>query len=184
MMCKLARWACATAFVLICCGVLAFMNIFSQSDPSFSYPSWEYAAVVSPSGAETPFDPTGLPPQLEEGEHYRFSLTLPEDRLDSIMLVFETTNLDVAVFLDDQEIWYSASTQDASSIGLSQTQLPLPPVTRLTPLTRGPADSAHPQLSCLRALAPQLSLSLPAAAAYFTVISTEDSAARSPEFTY
>lgn len=127
MMCKLARWACATAFVLICCGVLAFMNIFSQSDPSFSYPSWEYAAVVSPSGAETPFDPTGLPPQLEEGEHYRFSLTLPEDRLDSIMLVFETTNLDVAVFLDDQEIWYSASTQDASSIGLSQTQLPLPP---------------------------------------------------------
>ena len=85
-------------------------------------------------------------------------------------------------------------------------RLSLPPATRLTPLTRGPADSAHPQLSCLRALAarltlppaaqltlhthglavfaPQLSLSLPAAAAYFTVISTEDSAARSPEFTY
>lgn len=60
-------------------------------------------------------------------------------------------------------------------------RLSLPPATRLTPLARGPADSAARGAVVS---APQLSLPLPAAAAYFTVISTEDSAARSPEFTY
>ena len=82
--------------------------------------------MVSAAGQETAFDPLGLPPALEEGERYRFTLTLPPDRGDGVDLLFETAGLEAAVFLDGTELWYSAAQTPEGTVNLSKAQIPLP----------------------------------------------------------
>ena len=114
------------AFLGVCAGVLVFLHRFTQSPPPFTYPAWETGAVVSAGGTETVFDPAGFPPELEEGERYRFTLTLPPDREDGTYLIFETAGLEAAAFLDGAEIWYSAAVQSPETVNQSQVHLPLP----------------------------------------------------------
>ena len=114
------------AFLGVCAGVLVFLQRFTQSPPPFTYPAWETGAVVSAGGTETAFDPAGLPPELEEGERYRFTLTLPPDRENGTYLIFETAGLEIAVFLDGTEVWYSAADQAPETVNQSQVHLPLP----------------------------------------------------------
>ena len=116
----------ALAFLGVCAGVLVFLHRFTQSPPPFSYPAWETGAVVSANGMETAFDPAGLPPELEEGETYRFTLALPPDREDGTYLIFETAGLEIAAFLDGTEVWYSAAVQAPETVNQSQVHLPLP----------------------------------------------------------
>lgn len=61
------RRGCALAFLVLCAAVLLFLQRFTRSEPAFAYPAWETGAVVSAGGAETAFDPAGLPPELGEG---------------------------------------------------------------------------------------------------------------------
>ena len=114
------------AFLAVCAGALAFLQRFTQSQPAFAYPAWETGAVVSAAGEERAFDPAGLPPELEEGERYRFGLTLPPGRENGVYLIFETAGLEAAAFLDGREIWYSAAAQDPETANQSQAHLPLP----------------------------------------------------------
>ena len=114
------------AFLVVCAGALAFLHRFTQSEGSFLYPAWETGAVVSASGAETPLDPAGLPPELEEGELYRYTLTLPADRANGVYLIFEAANLEIAVFLDGQPLWYSDAGQPPETANQSQAQIALP----------------------------------------------------------
>ena len=116
----------ALAFLGVCAGVLVFLHRFTQSPPPFSYPAWETGAVVSANGTETAFDPAGLPPELEEGETYHFTVTLPPDREDGTYLIFETAGLEIAAFLDGTEVWYSAAVQAPETVNQSQVHLPLP----------------------------------------------------------
>ena len=116
----------ALAFLGVCAGVLVFLHRFTQSPPPFSYPAWETGAVVSANGTETAFDPAGLPPALEEGETYRFTLALPPDREGGTYLIFETAGLEIAAFLDGTEVWYSAANQSPETVNQSQVHLPLP----------------------------------------------------------
>ena len=116
----------ALAFLGVCAGVLMFLLRFTRSEPAFTYPAWETGAVVSAAGTETAFDPLGLPPALEEGERYRFTLTLPPDRGDGVDLLFETAGLEAAVFLDGTELWYSAAQSLEGTVNLSKAQIPLP----------------------------------------------------------
>ena len=105
---RLTKVLYALTFLAVCAGALAFLQRFTQAESAFLYPTWETGAVVTASGAETPFDPAVLPPELEEGEWYRYALTLPEGRANGTLLIFETTGLDAAVFLDGAELWYSS----------------------------------------------------------------------------
>lgn len=82
------------AFLAVCAGVLGFLWLFTQTDSPFTYPIWEEAAVVSPAGEETPFDPAGPLPALEEGTCYRFRTLLPEERENGVFLLLETTGLE------------------------------------------------------------------------------------------
>ena len=123
---RIGNWACAAAFLAVCVGVLLFLQRFTQSENSFVYPAWETGAVVSAEGAQTPFDPAGLPPELEEGERYRYTMTLPEGREGGTFLVFETTGMETAVFLGETELWYSAADQSPETVNQSQVHLPLP----------------------------------------------------------
>ena len=120
------RRGCALAFLVLCAAVLLFLQRFTRSEPAFAYPAWETGAVVSAGGAETAFDPAGLPPELGEGERYRYAMTLPEGRANGDFLIFETAGLEIAAFLDGTELWYSAAGQDPGTANLSQVQLPLP----------------------------------------------------------
>ena len=114
------------AFLAVCAGAMVFLHRFTQSEGAFLYPAWEAGAVVSASGAETPLDPAGLPPELEEGERYRYTLTLPADRANGVYLIFETANLEIAAFLDGQPLWYSAAGQPPETANQSQAQIALP----------------------------------------------------------
>lgn len=123
---RLRRIGMILAFLAVCAGALLFLLRFTQSAPAFTYPAWETGAVVSPSGEETPFDPAGLPPDLGEGEAYRFTLTLPAERVEGTYLVFEAAGLAVAAYLDGQEVWRSSSDPAPETANQSQVQLPLP----------------------------------------------------------
>ena len=123
---RLTKVLYALTFLAVCAGALAFLQRFTQAESAFLYPTWETGAVVTASGAETPFDPAVLPPELEEGEWYRYALTLPEGRANGTLLIFETTGLDAAVFLDGAELWYSAVSQPPETANQSQAQIALP----------------------------------------------------------
>lgn len=121
------RRGCALAFLALCAGVMLFLQRFTQSEPSFVYPAWATGAVVSASGGETAFDPAGLPPELGEGEFYRFIMTLPEGRTNGDFLIFETAGMEVSVRLDGAQLWYSLSDQDPETANQSQPASPCPP---------------------------------------------------------
>ena len=123
---RLTKVLYALTFLAVCAGALAFLQRFTQAESAFLYPTWETGAVVTASGAETPFDPAVLPPELEEEEWYRYALTLPEGRANGTLLIFETTGLDAAVFLDGAELWYSAVSQPPETANQSQAQIALP----------------------------------------------------------
>lgn len=116
----------ALAFLAVCAGALAFLHLFTQSESAFLYPAWETGAVVSSAGEERPFDPAALPPELEEGELYCYTLTLPPDRANGTLLIFETTGLEAAVFVDGAELWYSSVSQPPETANQSQAQVALP----------------------------------------------------------
>lgn len=120
------RWLCIAAFLAVCAGVILFLNLFTQSGSPFTYLTWEAGAVVSPGGAETPFDPVGPPPTLEEGDFCRLTATLPEERRNGLMLIFEATGLETAMFLDGVELWRSASVLPEGTANQGQVQIPLP----------------------------------------------------------
>lgn len=123
---KAAGWGCALVFLALCVGVIAFLNAFTHSESPFQYLTWESAAVVSADGAERSFDPSGTPPEAEEGEFYRFSAVLPQGREKGTWLIFEIANLEAAVFMDGQELLCSSALQDAGTVNMGQVHLSLP----------------------------------------------------------
>lgn len=123
---RLMRAGYALAFLAVCAGTLWFLQRFTQAESAFVYPAWETGAVVSAAGQETPFDPLGTLPGLEEGETYRFTLTLPAARASGTYLIFETAGLEAAAFLDGTELWYSAAEQSPETVNQSQAHIPLP----------------------------------------------------------
>ena len=124
---KQRKLACALAFLALVAAVRVFLVVFDQSGPVSDGLAWESAAVVGLGGGEDPFDPAAEPPALEEGEWYRLSARLPEDRPAGQRLSFSAAGMEIAVFLDGQEIWYSNTGRwEDSTAGGSQAALSLP----------------------------------------------------------
>lgn len=123
---RLSKALCALAFLAACAGAMAFLNLFTRSESAFLYPVWESGTVVSASGAETPIDPAGPPPEPAEGEVYRYALTLPDGRANGEFLIFETAGLEITAFLDGAELWHSAADQPLGTVNQSQAQIALP----------------------------------------------------------
>lgn len=123
---QLTKILYSLAFLAVCIGMLAFLQRFTQSEDAFLYPAWETGTVVSADGKETPFDPSGILPGLEEEEVYRYTLTLPAGRANGVCLIFETSGLEVSAFLDGIQLWYSAADQSSETVNQSQAQIPLP----------------------------------------------------------
>lgn len=123
---RLTKALYTLAFLAACAGTLVFLHRFAQAESAFFYPAWESGAVASAGGAETPFDPAGLPPALEEGELYRYTTTLPADRGNGVYLIFEAAGLEITAFLGETELWYSAAGQPPDTVNQSQAQVALP----------------------------------------------------------
>ena len=123
---RLIRAGYILAFLAVCAGMLAFLLRFTQAEAPFTYPAWETGAAVSAAGTQDAFDPAGPLPELEEGEFYRFTMTLPAGRENGTYLIFETAGLEAAAFLDGAQVWYSSAEQSPETANLSQVYLPLP----------------------------------------------------------
>ena len=99
--------------------------------------------MVSADGSEQAFDPAGRLPTLEEGEFYRFSLTLPEGRERTHRLTFGAEGLELTVYLDGEPVWYSltAAWMDGARLEPVQLLLPAGGGEVLTMILRPTADS-------------------------------------------
>ena len=122
---RLKRVVCILLFLAVGVAALLFLRAFAQSGESIHYLDWSGARVVSADGGETAFDPLSAPLDLEEGEFYRFTAVLPE-REEEEYLVFEVTGLELALFLDGRELYFSSSALPEGAVNLGQLQLPLP----------------------------------------------------------
>lgn len=120
------RFCLAAAFAVICVGLVVFLHQFTVVDGSWTYLDWEQSAIVSADGEKRDFDPMAGEPALEEGESFRFALTLPERSDTGSYLVFEITGAETTVFLDGQEIYAAGAAALEHTINLGQVQLPLP----------------------------------------------------------
>ena len=78
---------CIVAFILLCVGIWSFFGPFWDTKGTIPYIEWEHSAVISADGESREFSPQDIAPELSPGEHYRFSLTLPQ-RQDIYYLVF------------------------------------------------------------------------------------------------
>lgn len=119
------------------------MRFIPQSGTPLGSLEWETAAVVSADGSEQAFDPAGRLPALEEGEFYRFSLTLPEGRERTHRLTFGAEGLELTVYLDGEPVWYSltAAWMDGARLEPVQLLLPAGGGEVLTMILRPTADS-------------------------------------------
>ena len=120
------------------------VRFIPQSGTPLGSLEWETAAVVSADGSQRALDSAAALPQLEEGESYQFSLTLPENRTRETRLMFDAGGLEAAVYLDGQQVWYSvalASTED-SELGPVQLTLPVGGRETLTMVLRPASPSS------------------------------------------
>lgn len=125
-MARLQRAVLVLAFLAVCGGMMVFLLQFTESAPSFDYPLWEEGAVVAADGTETSFDPNGAVPSLADGDRYRFSMTLPDERAAGQWLIFDAAGLETTVSLAGTTLWQSSAVQDGATMNLSQVQLALP----------------------------------------------------------
>lgn len=116
----------ASAFLLLCVGLLAFLHHFTVTEGNMTYLEWETASIVSPDGTEQAFDVLDGEPELKDGEFFRFTLTLPERTEPGTSVIFEIDGAGLTVWLDSQEIYASSSVLAENTANLGQVQLPLP----------------------------------------------------------
>ena len=102
------------------------MRFIPQSGTPLGSLEWETAAVVSADGSQRALDSAAALPQLEEGESYQFSLTLPENRTRETRMMFDAGGLEAAVYLDGQQVWYSVALASMEGSELGPVQLTLP----------------------------------------------------------
>ena len=117
-------WWCILAFFALNFLIQALIRTYAPSAPPARALDWSSAAVVQADGTLVSFDPdSGLPP-LEEGEWYRFSAVLPQERQEDVFLTLQPAGLETVVSLDGQELWRCA--QYTSPDQTNEVRLPLP----------------------------------------------------------
>ncbi|MGI6270539.1 MAG: sensor histidine kinase [Candidatus Howiella sp.] len=123
---KTSRWICSFIFLLLCLAVFWFLRLFMATGESAIYINWQSSVQIASDGTEIPYepgdDPTNVP---ESGNTYRFSAILPEG-LENGYLQFETSGLELTLYLNGTEIHHSAGVPPEGVVNMSQAHLPLP----------------------------------------------------------
>ena len=121
------RWLCVPAFLALCAGVWLFFQPLTRSDGAIPYLEWTACAVAGPDGAETPFDPLDIPPELGDGERFRLTAVLPR-REDSMTLVLMGVGGgEWALTLDGTALWAGRTAQTEEGAGQDTAWFTLPP---------------------------------------------------------
>lgn len=116
---------CLLSFALICIGVWLFLSDFARTEGTIPYLDWETSSIVDADGQERTFDPLSGEPQLEQGERFLFTLTLPQ-RKDGMYLLFETSGGAITLTLGDERIYSSEVALLPDAINLSQAHVTIP----------------------------------------------------------
>ncbi len=123
---KAVRWLCPLVFLLLCAAVFWFLHLFMTTSERMLYVDWQSAVQIAPDGTETPYEPgdhiTNMPGH--DGT-YRFTAVLPEG-LENGYLLFETSGLELTLYLNGTEIHHSAGVSPEGAVNMSQAHLPLP----------------------------------------------------------
>ena len=123
---KVMYFCLASAFLLVCVGLLAFLHPFTVTEGNLTYLEWETASIISPDGTEQPFDVLSGEPELADEEYFRFTTTLPERAESGTFLIFEVSGASLSVSLDGQELYTSSSILMENTANLAQVMVPLP----------------------------------------------------------
>lgn len=123
---KTMYFCLASAFLLICVGLLTFLHPFTVMEGNLTYLEWKTASITSPDGTEQPFDILSGEPELADGEYFRFTTTLPERAEPGTFLIFEVSGVSLSVSLDGQELYASSSILMENTANLAQVTIPLP----------------------------------------------------------
>ena len=121
---KTLRYLCAVVFLAICVGLIAFMREFTIAGPTAYYADWTTSEIVTAGGAAS-FDQYSGQPEISEGEHLRFTTSLPEGRDDGSYLLIETSGGYVRIIVDGETV-FSSYTAPSEAVNVATVNLPLP----------------------------------------------------------
>ena len=123
---KAVRWICPLVFLLLCAAVIWFLHLFTTTDESLTYIDWQSCVQIAPDGTEIPCEPEDAAADVPEpGDAYRFSAVLPQG-LENGYLQFETSGLELTLYLNGTEIHHSAGVLPEGVVNMAQARLPLP----------------------------------------------------------
>lgn len=119
------RIVCAVVFAFICAATLAFLHSFSVFDDRIYSVVWDTEEAVGNNGTRAiEYDDSGMPLQLEDGEYFRFTGTIPDITSDA-ELVCDVLWSDITLIVDGDTLFSSKSSPQSDLIGQAQLTLPL-----------------------------------------------------------
>ena len=119
---KILRWLCPAAFLILCAGIIWFLQYFAEADLKIQYINWDSAVKLESDGTETDIDYSSAP---EVGERFRLEAVIPASA-EYGNLLFETTGLELSVTLNGQEVWRSEAKLPDGAVNQPQAVIPLP----------------------------------------------------------
>lgn len=119
---KILRWLCPAVFLILCVGIIWFLQYFAEADFKIRYINWDSAVKLEADGTESDIDYSAAP---EVGERFRLEAVIPASA-EYGNLLFETTGLELSVTLNGQEVWRSEAELPDGAINQPQAVIPLP----------------------------------------------------------
>lgn len=121
----LQNWCSLILFFLLCAAVIWFLHLFSVDSGKILHIDWTSAVQIHADGTETPINTDTLTNTPDFTGTFLFSGKLSDDLPDGT-LVFETSNAEITLWLNDMELYHSNTSAAENSPGMAQASIPLP----------------------------------------------------------
>lgn len=121
----LQNWCSLILFFLLCAAVIWFLHLFSVDTGKILPIDWTSAVQIHTDGTKTPIDTDTLTNTPDFTGTFLFSGELPDD-LPYGTLIFETSNAEITLLLNDTEIYHSYASTAEAFPDMAQASIPLP----------------------------------------------------------
>lgn len=118
------KWLFPVLLTVAAIAVIGFFQLFIRTDEQITYIDWDSAYKINDDGTEEPFSWDTYSNDTELTGTYSFIGTLPEG-LPSGSLIFETSGLDIILYLNDEEVSHTYAATTDGSAKMSQSLIPL-----------------------------------------------------------
>ncbi|MDO4554947.1 MAG: GHKL domain-containing protein [Lachnospiraceae bacterium] len=118
------HWLWPLLFLLLCGIVIWFLHLFIVENGYTEYIIWDSSVQLNDDGTETNISVDTISNTTDLTGSFRFSGELPAN-LPAGTLMFETTNLDLTLLLNDTEIFHSTTTPAGADTDMVQAHIPL-----------------------------------------------------------